>query len=239
MSNKRIDLWGTSFGNIIDDNVPSASFSKYDTLVWCELNSMYCLPKFVTKCMANNIKPICGVTFRLEPPEDCLIDNLVIKCYPEDEEGCEELHILCNHCNHGVLKYEDFCKFSNHLQVGLDIVFGEVEMVVIDNILEYVFVPDFVLIDSNQDSYRSWEHCRKILEDKNILICGCEYSMSLKIDDEDVLRGFSFLGDKAYEYVIENPRKIVDRISGNYKFDIVLLEKKEEKLFRSHTFHCP
>ena len=86
-----------------------------------------------------------------------------------------------------------------------------------------------MLIDINQGSFRSWEKCRRKLEDKGVLICGSGFPMSCTIDDETVLEDFDFLGNRAYEYVIENPRKIADRISGNYKFDIALIGKIERK----------
>ena len=51
------------------------------------------------------------------------------------------------------------------------------------------------------------------------------------VDDEIIIKeDFAPYGDKAYEYVIENPRKIADRISGNYKFDIALIESIEKKI---------
>ena len=216
MSNKRIDLWGTSFDNFFHLDESSHTFEKYDILVSCDYNDMYKLPKFATKCLAHNIKPLCGVSFRLETPEDCLTDALNIVCYPEDEEGCEELQFL-------------YCRSNGGIVIGLDIIFGEVDTIIIDNIIEYVFVPDFVLIDINQGSFRSWEKCRRKLEDKGVLICGSGFPMSCTLDDETVLEDFDFLGNRAYEYVIENPRKIADRISGNYNFDISLIGKIERK----------
>lgn len=225
MSNKRIDLWDTSFTNFSDFDESSHKLNEYDMLVSCDYNDMYKLPKFATKCLAHNIKPLCGVRFGLETPEDCLTDVLHLICYAEDEDGCEELQFLYSRSDNGRIKYEDFCKFSNHLQVGLDIILGEVDMIIIDNILEYVFIPDFVLIDMNQDSFRSWKPCQKKLEDKGIIICGGAFLMSPKLADETVLKDFEFLGDKAYEYVIENPRKIADRITGNLKFDVALITK--------------
>lgn len=237
MSNKRIDLWSTSFSSIAYITTSHTDFSKYDTLVWCEFDDMYKLPKFVSKCLEYDIKPICGVTFRLKTPDKCLISEIVIKCYAMDEEGTSELEFLYRRSEDGLVEYKDFCLFSNHLQVGLDLVFGETEMIVIENILETVFVPDFVIIDLNQDSFRSWKRCQKILEEKNILICGGCFPMSNLLDDETILDDFSFLGDKALEYVIENPRKIADRISGNYRFDISLIEKiEEEKEWRRCCF---
>ena len=54
--------------------------------------------------------------------------------------------------------------------------------------------------------------------------------MDCSVDDEIIIKeDFAPYGDKAYEYVIENPRKIADRISGNYKFDISLIEEIEER----------
>ena len=234
MSNKRIDLWGISFDNFLDWDASSNAFEKYDTLVWCEFDDMYYFPEFSMKCIANEIKPLCGLRFRLHTPEDCLVDEINIICYAEDEEGCEELQFLYCRCNGGELKYEDFCKFSNHLQVGLDLVLAEVDMLIIDNILEFVLVPDFVLIDLNQYIFRCWEKCRKILEEKNILICGSGFPMSYELEDENVLSDFFFLGDKAYEYVIENPQKIADRITGNYNFDISLIKKIRQSRMVRH-----
>lgn len=225
MSNKRIDLWSTSFDNFFHLDESSHTFEKYDILASCDYNEMYKLPKFATKCLAHNIKPLCGVKFGLETPEDCLTDVLHLVCYAEDEDGCEALQFLYSRSDDGRIKYEDFCKFSNHLQVGLDIIFSEVDMIIIDNILEYVFIPDFVLIDINQGSFRSWEKCRRKLEDKGVLICGSGFPMSCTLDDETVLEDFNFLGNRAYEYVIENPRKIADRITGDLNFDVALITK--------------
>ncbi|MBR2954376.1 MAG: hypothetical protein IKC45_08350 [Clostridia bacterium] len=91
MSNKRIDLWNTSFSSIAYITTSHTDFSKYDTLVWCEFDDMYKLPKFVTKRLEYDIKPICGVTFRLKTLDKCLISEIVIKCYAMDEEGTSEL----------------------------------------------------------------------------------------------------------------------------------------------------
>lgn len=229
MSNKRLDLWRISAFNIINENIPIENYSDYDTLAWCDFDNMYHLPKFVTRCIAGGIKPLCGVAFKLKTPEDCLTDSLCVVCYAEDEGGCEELQFLYSRSDGDAIKYEDFCKFSNHLQIGLDLILDEIEMLAIENILETVFVPDFVLIDLNQNSFRSWKRCQKILEDNNVLICGSSFPMSRTLSDEEVLEDFDFLGEKAYEYVIENPWKIADRISGNYKFDVSLIEEIEDK----------
>ncbi len=228
MSNKRINLRETSCFDFIDDGLPIEAFSEYDTLVWCDFGDMYYLPMFVTRCMLGGIKPICGMSFRLKTPEDCLTDSLLINCFAQDEEGCAELQFLYSRSDVNEINYEDFYKFSNHLQVGLDIALDEVDMIAIENILETVLIPDFVIIDSNQDMFRSWKRCQKILESKNILICGGSYTMNKNIDDSQILEDFNFLGDKAYEYVIENPQKICDKISGNYNFDISLIERIEQ-----------
>lgn len=228
MSNKRLDLWRISVVNIINENTPIENYNDYNALAWCDFDNMYHLPKFVTRCIAGGIKPLCGVAFKLKTPITCLTDALCVFCYAEDEEGCEELQFLYSRSD-GEIEYEDFCKFSNHLQVGLDLILDEIEMLAIENILETVFVPDFVLIDLNQNSFRSWKRCQNILENNNVLICGSSFPMSRSLSDEEVLEDFDFLGEKAYEYVIENPRKIADRISGNYKFDISLIEEIEDK----------
>ncbi len=238
MSNKRIELSGTFYVGIADENSletdcnsKSQDYSKCDTLAHCEYNNMSKLPKFVAKCMALGIKPLCGVTFFLKTPKDCLTDNLTIVCYAEDEEGTSDLEHLYSCSDLGWIKYEDFRRYSNHLQVGLNIIFSEAEMIAIENILETVFVPDFVIVDMEQHIYRSWTTCQKILEAKNVLICGGGFPIDCSIDDEIIIaEDFDFLGDKAYEYVIENPRKIADRISGNYKFDIALIESIEKKI---------
>lgn len=229
MSNKRLDLWRISAFNIINEHTPIENYSNYEALAWCDFDNMYHLPKFVTRCIAGGIKPLCGVAFKLKTPETCLTDALCVVCYAEDYEGCEELQFLYSRSDDGEINYEDFCKFSNHLQVGLDLILDEIEMLAIENILETVFVPDFVLIDLNQNSFRSWKRCQKFLEDNNVLICGSSFPMSRSLSDEEVLEDFDFLGDKAYEYVIENPWKIADRISGNYKFDVSLIEEIEDK----------
>ena len=237
MSNKRIDLWSTSFSSIAYITTSHTDFSKYDTLVWCEFDDMYKLPKFVSKCLEYDIKPICGVTFRLKTPDKCLISEIVAKCYAMDEEGTSELEFLYSRGEDGLIEYKDFCLFSKHLQVGIDLILGEIEMLAMENILETVFVPDFVIIDENQGSFRSWKKCQKILGDKNVLICGGGFNMYKSMDDETVLDDFNFLGDKAYEYVIENPGRIADRISGNYRFDVSLIEKiEEEKKWRRCCF---
>lgn len=228
MSNKRLDLWRISVVNIINENTPIENYNDYKALAWCDFDNMYHLPKFVTRCIAGGIKPLCGVAFKLKTPITCLTDSLCVVCYAEDEEGCEELQFLYSRSD-GAIEYEDFCNFSNHLQVGLDLILDEIEMLAIENILETVFVPDFVLIDLNQNSFRSWKRCQKVFEDNNVLICGSSFPMSHSLSDEEVLEDFDFLGEKAYEYVIENPRKIADRISGNYKFDVSLIEEIEDK----------
>lgn len=50
-----------------------------------------------------------------------------------------------------------------------------------------------------------------------------------ELGEMEKLPNFAFLGDKAYEYVIENPQKIAERISGNYRFDVSLIEKIAEE----------
>ena len=238
MSNKRIELSGTFYVGVADENSSetdynskSQDYSNCDVLAHCEYNNMSKLPKFVTKCMALGIKPLCGVSFFLKTPEDCLTDNLTIVCYAEDEEGTSELEHLYSCSELGRIKYEDFRKYSNRLQVGLNVIFSEADMIAIENILETVFIPDFVIIDMEQNRFRAWQTFQRILEEKNILICGGGFPVDCSIDDEIILtEDFDFLGEKAYEYVVENPRKIADRISGNYKFDIALIESIEKKI---------
>ena len=237
MSNKRIELSGTFYVGIVEENIQETDdyqpqdYSKCDTLAHCEYNNMSKLPRFVAKCMALGIKPLCGVSFFLKTPEDCLTDSLTIVCYAEDEEGTLDLEHLYSCSELGWVKYEDFRKYSNHLQVGLNVIFSEVDMIAIENILETVFIPDFVIIDMEQNRFRAWQTFQRILEEKNIPICGGGFPVDCSVDDEIILtEDFDFLGEKAYEYVVENPRKIADRISGNYKFDIALIESIEKKI---------
>ncbi len=232
MSNKRIELSGTVHVRFADENLFEDNerelwdYSKCDVLALCEYNTMNRLPRFVTRCMTYGIKPLCGVSFLLETPENCLTRLINIVCYAENEHGTEELEYLCYHCDDGEIKYEDFCKHSKHLQVGLSIIYDESCMIAIENILNTVFIPDFVVIDEEQYGYRSWKICEKIFQERNILICGSAFSVDCRIDDEIIIKeDFAPYGEKAYEYVIENPRKIADRISGNYKFNIPLIEE--------------
>ena len=82
-----------------------------------------------------------------------------------------------------------------------------------------------------QHRFRCWNTFQKFLEEKNIPICGGGVPVDCSVDDEIIIKeDFAPYGDKAYEYVIENPRKIADRISGNYKFDIALIESIEKKI---------
>ena len=147
-------------------------------------------------------------------------------CYAENEYGTEELEYLCYHCDDGEIKYEDFCNHSKHLQVGLSLIFDEASMLAIENIFDTVFIPDFIVIAAEQCGYRSWKICEKIFEERNIPVCGGAFIMDCSVDDEIIIKeDFAPYGDKAYEYVIENPRKIADRISGNYRFDVSLIKK--------------
>lgn len=240
MSNKRIDLtrkrdsylpreYDYEIGeHYIEIENLSRTIRSYDALALCDFDDMLDLPEFAMLCIKSGVKPLCGVSFVLETPEACLTDSVQINCYAEDEEGCNELQFLYGRSDEGMIKYKDFCKFSNHLQVGLDIIFCEVDMIIIKNIFETVFIPDFVLIDSHQCYYRSWESCRIALEGKGVLICGSNFPKSPNLTDAEILEDYKFIGDKAYEYVIENPRKIADRISGNYKFNIPLIGELEE-----------
>ena len=58
------------------------------------------------------------------------------------------------------------------------------------------------------------------LDAAGIPVCGCNFSMNRNFSDEDILKKFAFLGYKAQECVIDNPRKIADRITSDYKFDV-------------------
>ena len=233
MSNKRIDLSGEFIFDFVDEDssvrdcsLQPNDYSNCDSLAICEFDNMLRLPKFVTKCVAVGIKPICGVRFILKTPEDCFVDNLRILCYAEDEEGTTELETLYNRSIFDCLKYEDLCRFSKNIQVGLDITDNESNMLSIENIIKTVFIPDFILINENQHHFECWEKCQRFLELKSILICGGDFFRGLSDDDEIVItKDYAAFGYKAYEYVIENPRKIADRISGNYKFNVSLIEK--------------
>lgn len=224
--NKRIDLSGTCHGGWwLAPNGRFCTGELYtDVLTFCEFDGINCLPRFAFECMKNNIKPLCGASFILETPQECLCDEVMIRCYAEDEDGCKELLRLYNRSDKAKIKYEDFCNFSNHLQVGLDLIWDERIMLIIDNVLEYVLVPDFVLINSENYIFRCWERTRKILEDRNILICGGELWGENDEPDEEVIKDFAAYGEKAYEYVIENPRKIADRITGDIYFNFYAIE---------------
>ncbi len=237
MSNKRIELSGTVHVRFADENLfednerNSWDYSKCDVLALCEYNTMNRLPRFVTRCITCGIKPLCGVSFHLETPENCLTRLISIVCYAENEYGTEELEYLCYHCDDGEIKYEDFCNHSKHLQVGLSLIFDEASMLAIENIFDTVFIPDFIVIAAEQCGYRSWKICEKFFEERSIPVCGGAFIMDCSVDDEIIIKeDFAPYGDKAYEYVIENPRKIADRISGNYKFDIALIESIEKKI---------
>lgn len=229
MSYNYIDLYGKSYGNVF---LPSGDL-KIDsamsgTLALRELADIYTMPKFTVECTKNNIKPLCAVVFALKTPEDCLVDVVEIICYPEDDDGCEELKFLCTRHRHGLISYEDFCKFSNHLQVGLSTIYDEKVLLIIDNIIEFVFVPDFVLVDNCVTSLRCWGNAQNILEKKKIMICLGDFDS--QYSDEKLLEICEDFGDKAYEYLIENPRKIADKISGDIKFDVEFLEEYRHRL---------
>ena len=235
MSYKRIELSGTVHVGFADENLFEDNerkpwdYSKCDVLALCEFDTMNRLPRFVTSCMTYGIKPLCGVSFLLETPENCLTRLINIVCYAENEHGTEELEFLCYQSNDGEIKYEDFCNHSKHLQVGLNLIFDESSMLAIESILSIGFTPDFIVISEEQCGYRSWKACEKIFEERNIPICGGGFLVECNIDDEIIItEDFASYGDKAYEYVIENPRKIADRISGNYKFNIPLIGELEE-----------
>lgn len=218
MSEKRIDLLHSSFSKTV--YVTEDTMKEYDILVCCEDSTMSHFPDFVSKCTSLGIKPICGVKFELETPMECLTEYIRICCYPRNEDGCRNLQILCAYADFGKIKYDVFRKFSENLIIGLDIVYGEVEMLIIDNILQSVLMPDFVLIASTQNTFRSWQGCYEMLEAAGIPVCGCNFSMNRRVPDADILKRFAFLGNKAQECVIDNPRKIAERITEDYKFAV-------------------
>ena len=229
MSYKHIDLYGKGHGNVF---LSTGEFKfdsiKGDVLALREIADMHTLPKFAFECIKHNIKPLCGVAFLIKTPKDCLIDTIEIVCYPEDDEGCDELKFLCIRSKHGVISHDDFCKFSNHIQVGINTVYDERVLLVIENVLEFVLMPDFIIIDSFVNDWRCWEHAKTLIEDKKILFCLGNFSSNKS--DEELLEECESFGDKAYEYLVENPRKITDRISGNIKFDVAFLEEYKYRL---------
>lgn len=218
MSGKRIDLLHSTFSK--SAYVSEETLKRYDTLVCCESSTLYHFPEFISGCISKGIRPLCGVKFELETPLGCLTEYLQICCYPKNREGCKNLQMLCAYADFGKIRYDIFRMFSENLLIGLDIVYGEVEMLIIDNILQSVLMPDFVLIASTQNTFRSWQGCYELLDAAGIPVCGCNFSMNRNFSDEDILKKFAFLGYKAQECVIDNPRKIADRITADYKFDV-------------------
>lgn len=218
MSYNRIDLYGKGYCNVF---LPSGMFrlDKFQghTLAIREIANMRTLPRFVIECMKYDVKPLCAVSFMLETPKDCLVDAIEIVCYPEDSDGCDELNFLCCRSRHGFIKYEDFCKFSNHLQAGVNTSYDERILLVIDNIFKTVFVPDFLIVDFSACEQRCWEYAKIIIENNNVLICIGNYFTNQS--DEELLNEYRCFGEDTYKYLIENPQKIADKMLGDYKFE--------------------
>lgn len=217
MSYNRIDLYGKGYCNIF---FPTGMFRldefKGNTLTIREIANMHTLPRFVIECMKYNVKPLCAVSFMLNTPKECLVDAIEIVCYPVDMDGCDELNFLCCRSRRGFIEYEDFCKFSNHLQIGISTVYDGVTLLVIDNVFKTVFVPDFLIVDFSTYEQRCWQHSKNIIESNNVLICIGGYFTEQS--DEELLKEYGGFGKDTYKYLIENPQKIADRILGNYKF---------------------
>ena len=223
MKNNRIDLGHTTVRQMLSGYYPDNKLGGFDTLVCCEFGHMRYLPEFVLRCIRLGIRPLCGVGFSLETPPECKIDSIIIKCYPKDEEGCRDLELLCAYSG-GDVSYEDFLRHSEHLLVGFDITDNEAAMLIIDNILETMRLPDFVLIDAMQALFRSWGYCRDFLNDYNIPICG-SFLKSKKLSDSDMAARFNVPFSSGLQYITDNPRKIADRITQNYKFSIGFSEE--------------
>lgn len=226
MKNSRIDLGRTMVQRMLSGYYPDEKLRSFDTLVCCEFGHMRYLPKFVMRCISLGIRPLCGVGFSLETPPECKTDSIIIKCYPKDEEGCRDLELLCAYSG-GDVRYEDFLRHSEHLLVGFDLSDNEVAMLIIDNILETMRLPDFVLIDAMQVYFRSWGYCRDFLNDFNIPICGSFFSISGKLSDCEIAERFNVPFSSGLQYITENPRKIAERITKNYKFSIDFSEEAE------------
>lgn len=224
MEKNRIDLARTTVLQMLSEYYPDEKLKGFDTLVCCEFGHMRYLPKFVMRCIRLGIRPLCGVAFELETPPECKTDSVFIKCYPKDEAGCKALELLCAYGG-GTVSYENFLRHSEHLLVGLDLIDNEASMLIIDNILETMRLPDFVLIDSRQPDFRSWGYCRDFLKALNIPICGSFFSISDKFSDIDIVKFYNIPFSDGLRYVTENPKRIAEKITQNYKFGIDFSEE--------------
>lgn len=219
MSNKRIDLWGFSWlkkardifnWEILHVNLETfiEPHLKYLSQTNCSGVAPICnyavmdfMPEFVEACKKYKIKSLCGLKFQIKLPEDIKNSHLDVICYAEDEEGCEELRMLAARCNGEFLKYDIFKRFSNHLQIGLDL--SNLGAILnIEKIIKNFIMPDFVLIDKNLHRFNNWNSVLMQCDDNNILICATEHQTekvtgktneySVALSDKKYLRFFHF-----------------------------------------------
>ena len=91
-------------------------------------------------------------------------------CYAKNRKGIEQLKILCSLINDGMLRAEDLWKNCDDLLIGIDFSFDHNMIDIVENLLEYFLVPDFVFVGKKSFFSALWDKVFEKLTTMSVLI---------------------------------------------------------------------
>lgn len=186
------------------------------SVAFCDDSSTKSLEMFLTICDDLKLKPIYGVKFKVKTIEDTALDIVETICYAKNSKGIDALKMLCSLVSDGVLRAEDLWENCDNLLVGLDFSFDHNMIDIVENLLEYFLVPDFVFVGKKAFFSALWDKVFEKLTTMSVLIFAKENSCKSETIYSNMVQSmiehFWFLEDYTERAVVDNPRIFLSKI---------------------------
>ncbi len=186
------------------------------SVAFCDESSTDSLEMFLSVCNDLKLKPVYGVVFKVRTFEDTALDIVDTICYAKNSKGIEELKKLSSLVGDGFLRLEDLLENCDNLLIGLDFSFDHNMIDIVENLLEYFLVPDFVFVGKKAFFSAFWDEVFEKLIDMSVLICAKENSCKSEIVLSNLVyqmtEHFWFLEDYTDRAVVINPRIFLSKI---------------------------
>lgn len=186
------------------------------SVAFCDESSTNSLNMFLTICNDLGVKPMYGVRFTVKTIEDTTLETIDTICYAKNAQGIEELKTLCSLVIDSVLRAEDLWENCDNLLIGLDFSIDYSMIDIVENLLEYFLVPDFIFVGEKSFYCACWDKVFEKLIGMPVLICAKENSCKSGIVGsnlrQQMIYHFRYLGSYVEQAVVVNPKIILSQI---------------------------
>ena len=186
------------------------------SVAFCDDSSTKSLEMFLTICEDLKLKPIYGVKFKVKTIEDTALDIVETICYAKNSKGIDALKKLCSLVSDGVLRAEDLWENCDDLLIGIDISFDHNMIDIVENLLEYFLVPDFVFVGKKAFFSAFWDEVFDKLIDMSVLVCAkensCKSETIMSNMVQHMIENLWFLEDYTDKAVVHNLRLFLSKI---------------------------